>query len=172
LNPGPSGAGDPFLVYANLIGPIQVYDPHHVQTLASEQSGANTGNFYFNPASFSTAQDLSLSQGGTVNCSVPPPSGTFPSDDEAVACPAFRTYGSLGRNFFRGPGRTNMDLSFAKVTPLYGERLKLEIRGDFFNIFNHAEWNDPRTNIFSSHFGQITSTAPQRIIQLAARLSF
>jgi hypothetical protein len=168
LNPGPSGAGDPFLVHANLIGPIQTYDPHHTQTLTSQQSGSNTGNFYFNPASFSTDQNQS---DPAVLCTAPA-AGTFPTDNQAVNCPNLRTYGTLPRNFFRGPGRTNLDLSFAKVTPLYGERLKLEIRGDFFNIFNHAEWNDPSTNIVSSHFGQITSTAPQRIIQLAARLSF
>jgi len=169
LNPGPSGAGDPLLVYANLIGPIQTYDPHQVQTLTSQQSGPNTGNFYFNPASFGTNQNPG---GVPADCVTPLPAGWFPSDDQAVACPNLRTYGTLPRNFIRGPGRTNLDLSFAKVTPLYGERLKLEIRGDFFNIFNHAEWNDPNTNIVSSHFGQIISTADARIIQLALRLSF
>jgi hypothetical protein len=163
LNPGPSGAGDPFLVYANLVGPIQTYDPHQVQTL-----GGNSGNFYLNPNSFSTAQNAT---DPAVLCT-PPVAGTFPTDNQAVNCPNLRTYGTLPRNFFRGPGRTNLDLSLSKVTPLYGERLKLEIRGDFFNIFNHAEWNDPNTNIVSSHFGQITGTAPQRIIQLAGRLSF
>jgi hypothetical protein len=169
LNPGPSGAGDPLLVYANLIGPIQMYDPHTVQTLPAPCTpGTLTGNFYFNPASFCTNQN---GNDPAVLCTAPT-AGWFPTDNQAVNCPSLRTYGTLPRNSIRGPGRTNLDLSFAKVTPLYGERLKLEIRGDFFNIFNHAEWNDPSTNIVSSHFGQITSTAPQRIIQLAARISF
>jgi hypothetical protein len=171
LNPGPSGAGDPFNVYANLIGSIQTFDPHGVQTLSgvASGSGTQTGNFYFNPAAFNGSDQVA---GGVPASCAPIPAGFFPSDDQAVACPNLRTYGSLPRNFFRGPGRTNLDLSFAKDTPLYGERLRLTIRADFFNIFNHAQWNDPNTNIFSSHFGQITSTADPRIIQLAARISF
>jgi len=50
--------------------------------------------------------------------------------------------------------------------------VKFEIRGDFFNIFNHAEFNNPSVSITSSLFGQISSTADPRIIQIAARFSF
>jgi hypothetical protein len=53
----------------------------------------------------------------------------------------------------------------------------LEIRGEFFNIFNHAEFANPDTNIASGTFGQILNTGvpgdPRpRIIQLAGRLTF
>jgi hypothetical protein len=68
-----------------------------------------------------------------------------------------------------------------KVTDLYRESVKLEIRADFFNLFNHALFRDPNTSITSGTFGQISSTGVTiggvndpmpRIIQLSARFSF
>jgi outer membrane receptor protein involved in Fe transport len=165
-NPGTSGAGDPANVHANLIGPITTYDPHQVNTFTSEVSGQGKGNYYFNPAAFSTAQ-----VGGSDGCATPGPA-CFPSSAQVVANPALATYGTLPRNFFRGPGRTNIDMSISKTTALFGERVKLEIRGDFFNLLNHAEFNNPSLNISSPLFGQVTSTADPRIIQLAVRFTF
>lgn len=167
LNEGTSGAGDPFNVFANLAGPVTEFNPKKGQTLTGELSGSNTGNFYFNPAVFTTAQVGSASD----PCSVPSPT-CFPSSLQVVLNPSLATYGSLPRNFFRGPGQTNVDMSFSKTTALFKERAKLEIRGDFFNIFNHTEFDNPVTNISSPQFGQIIGTAAPRIIQLAARLSF
>jgi hypothetical protein len=168
-NEGTSGAGDPANVFANLVGPISTFDPHKVQTLTSELSGANSGNFYFNPAAFSTAQ---CGDPNNPLATCVPSSKIFPASTQVVADPSLATYGTLPRNFFRGPSVVNMDMAVSKTTALYGERLKLEIRADFFNIFNHAEFNNPTTNIASPLFGQITGTAAPRIIQLAARFSF
>ena len=166
-NEGTSGAGDPANVFANLAGSISTFDPHRGQTLTGELSGQNTGNFYFNPASFTTAQVGSSSD----PCPTPSPT-CFPSSLQVALNPALGTYGSLPRNFFRGPSQTNVDMSFSKTTALFRERVKLEIRGDFFNIFNHTEFNNPVTNISSAQFGQVIGTAAPRIIQLAARFSF
>jgi hypothetical protein len=159
----PSGAGDPFVVRANVVGPTNTFDPRSPRTL-----NGTTGNFYFNPASFSNAR---CGDGNNPLPCTPGPE-LFPSDAQVVANPALSTYGTLPRNFLRGPGRTNFDLALSKTTPLYGERLKLEIRAEFFNIFNHAEFLNPDTNIQSSTFGQILTTSDPRIIQLALRLSF
>src|SRR5262249_49884362 len=96
------------------------------------------------------------------------------------------TYGTFPRNFLRGPGYINFDLAFAKTTAIT-ERLKLEFRAEFFNIFNHANFLDPRVinngdgtfaggapgaNINSAAFGQVTGTYDPRIIQFGLRLSF
>jgi hypothetical protein len=86
----------------------------------------------------------------------------------------------LPRNFFRGPGRTNLDMALAKTTQIR-ENVKLEFRAEAYNLLNHAEFANPDTNLFSGTFGQITSTTlgtnitaveTQRILQLALRLVF
>jgi hypothetical protein len=178
-NPSVSGAGDGnAFPFANLTGqPLATFDPHTVQTLTGDLSGTNTGNFFFNPGAFTTAQVGSA----TDPCTTPSPS-CFPSTAQVVANPALRTYGSVPRNILRGPARTNFDMTLAKTTAIT-ERLKLEIRADAFNLFNHAEFGNPSTNITSGNFGKITTTGDpgtqtipvdpkERIIQLAARFTF
>jgi hypothetical protein len=126
------------------------------------------GNYYFNPTSFSNAQC------GDTNDPLPctPGPTIFPSDAQVVATPSLATYGTLPRNFLRGPGLTNVDLAVSKTTALSHERLKLELRVEFFNILNHPEFGNPDTNNTSPTFGQILTTADPRIIQLAGRLTF
>ena len=158
---GPSGAGDPNLVRANLVS--QITFPN-IKTYETASNGRN-GNFYFDPAAFERASLLALY-----------------NNNGAVTNPALRTYGTLGRNAFRGPDRTNVNFTIGKITDLYGERTKLEIRADFFNLFNHAEFSNPNTTITSGSFGQISSTGvlnsgtagdqQPRVIQLSARFTF
>jgi outer membrane receptor protein involved in Fe transport len=174
---GPSGAGDPYNVHANITGPTNTLNPRQTQTF-----NGSTGNYWFNPNSFSNAQC-----GDSNN---PPPCTPgptiLPSNDQVVANPSLATYGTLPRNFLRGPGYINFDLSLSKTTAIT-ERMKLEFRAEFFNVFNHANFQNPGgdgtqgANINSSQFGQILSTGvgsgssydPQpRIIQLALRLAF
>ena len=167
LNEGPSGAGDFTTVHANVVGPTNTFNPKVIRTF-----NGTSGNYWFNPTSFTNAQCGDLSD--------PPPCtpgpSIFPSDGQVVANPSLATYGTLSRNFLRGPGIVNVDLTVSKTTAIT-ERVKLEIRGEFFNIFNHAEFANPDTNIGSGTFGQILNTGvpgdPRpRIIQLAGRLTF
>jgi hypothetical protein len=74
-----------------------------------------------------------------------------------VADPSLATYGTLPRNFLRGPGFVNFGMAFSKTTPLVGERTKLEFRAEFFNIFNHSNFQTSNTNINSGQFGQVLS---------------
>ena len=80
------------------------------------------------------------------------------------------SYGS-GRNILRGPGRTNFDMALSKATKIT-EHTALQIRAEFFNIFNHAEFLEPDTNISSGTFGQVISTYDPRIIQFGGRFTF
>jgi hypothetical protein len=79
-------------------------------------------------------------------------------------------YGS-GRNILRGPSQVNTDISMVKQTKIT-EHTSFELRAEFFNLFNHAEFNNPDTNIDSLTFGQVTTTAAPRIIQFGAKFHF
>jgi outer membrane receptor protein involved in Fe transport len=180
---GPSGAGDPGNIHANVVGSLKTLDPRTTQTI-----NGNTGQYYFNPNSLSNAQ-CGDSNNPLPGC-VPGP-GILPAGSQVQANPALATYGTLPRNYFRGPGYVNFDMTFSKTTAIT-ERVKFEFRAEFFNIFNHANFlnpgvinngaatgnNNPYTssaignNPNSGGFGQISATANPRIIQLAARLSF
>ena len=103
------------------------------------------GSYYFDPADFGKFANVNANQ---------------------------NTYGTLGRNAIYGPGRVNTDISLVKATSLYSERALMEFHADFFNVFNHAEFNNPNLSITSGTFGQITSTQQGRIIQLALHLTF
>jgi len=145
-SPGPSGAGDAGLVRANVVKALQLFDPRTQRTIAG-----STGNFWFDPTGFTNTN--------------------FPSDSEAVTLPEVRTYGSLPRNAFRGPGNYDIDMAFSKSTPIR-ENLRMEVRADFFNLLNHAQFSNPDTNISSPTFGRLLYTYQPRVIQLALRLSF
>jgi len=89
--------------------------------------------------------------------------------------PVNPSYGTLSRNSFRGPGRTNVDMSISKLTQLYtrGDHLvTFELRGDFFNMFNITEFKEPGTRFGTGNFGVITTTYDPRIIQVAGKLHF
>ncbi len=87
---------------------------------------------------------------------------------------SFETLGQLGnssRRFFHGPGTNNFDMALLKNTYLT-ERMNLEFRAEFFNIFNHAQFQNVQGNINASNFGVAQSAAAPRIGQLALKLTF
>ena len=158
---GPTAAGDRQLVRANLVGNgVTIFDPKVFQQFTIAPGVTRSGNFYFNPTNFVAC---------TVSATCP---NGLPTTAQALADPSLRSYGTFPRNALRAPGRTNFDLAVAKTTAIFRENVKLEFRAEAFNLFNHAEFNGPSTSITSSLFGQVTSTADPRIIQLAARLTF
>jgi hypothetical protein len=79
--------------------------------------------------------------------------------------------GNSRRRFFHGPGLNNWDLTLAKVTKIT-ESTNLELRFEAFNLFNHAQFNNPDGDIISDQFGLITSARDPRILQLGARFTF
>ena len=79
--------------------------------------------------------------------------------------------GNSNRRFFHGPGIANWDLGVMKDV-LLTESKKLEFRAEFYNIFNHAQFNSPQGDIINSSFGAVTSTRDPRIGQLAVKFLF
>jgi hypothetical protein len=53
-----------------------------------------------------------------------------------------RHFGNLGRTSLRGPAFKEFNFSVFKNTPLT-ERVSLEIRAEFFNLFNHPNFANP-----------------------------
>lgn len=95
----------------------------------------------------------------------------------SLSAPGF--FGNLGRDTLIGPDLLNFDLSLVKSTKLT-EKLSIEFRTEFFNIFNHANFSVPSgLTIFDAqgrvpvNAGKITSTVTDpREIQFALKLIF
>jgi hypothetical protein len=80
-------------------------------------------------------------------------------------------FGNAKRRFFSGPGINNWDMALAKKIRLT-ETKSVELRGEFFNVFNHAQFDTPSGLINSSTFGVVTSANDPRIGQVAAKFEF
>lgn len=77
-------------------------------------------------------------------------------------------FGDANRRFFHGPGLVNTDLGMTKRIPIT-ESMAVELRGEFFNIFNHTNFGGPNGNFASSLFGVVTSARDPRIGQVSAK---
>jgi hypothetical protein len=99
------------------------------------------------------------------------PGGYF--DPTAFAAPADGQFGDTARDLLTGPSYFDTDMSFVKnFTPLKSEALRIQLRADFFNLFNTVSFNNPVNTIGSTNFGKVTSAAPAREIQVALRFDF
>jgi hypothetical protein len=59
-----------------------------------------------------------------------------------------------------------------KNFPIY-ERLTFQMRAEAFNLFNHANPNNPNATFGASNFGTITGTQTDpRVLQLAGKFNF
>ena len=90
------------------------------------------------------------------------------------AQPAIGTFGNVGKGAFRGPGRTNVDTGLIKnFYPLpKHEDIRMQLRGEFFNVLNHTQFNDPDVTRNDGNFGGIYGAGDPRIIQLALKVFF
>jgi hypothetical protein len=84
------------------------------------------------------------------------------------------TLGNLRRFAYRGPGFAQVDLGFVKDSafPAVGERGKLQLRIDAFNIFNRVNLNNVNGDLNSATFGRSTGTLQPRVIQFGVRVSY
>ncbi|MEO7650351.1 MAG: hypothetical protein ABIZ80_07770, partial [Bryobacteraceae bacterium] len=84
---------------------------------------------------------------------------------------AIGTFGSGRRGQLRAPGLWNLDYSLFKTFSVV-ERLRVQLRGEFFNVFNHANLGAPGATFNSPTFGVITSASSPRIVQVALKIIF
>jgi len=129
--------------------------------IESRLGGPSGGPGFFNAAAF---------------CA--PPGAPFSTDGSTL-------FGSAGVGFMRGPDQFNFDATLLKTTRIT-EHTSVQFRAEFFNLFNHTQFNLPGQvapiapgtlasliNINSPTGGWITSTSVNpRIIQLALKFIF
>ena len=94
----------------------------------------------------------------------------------AFAAPSTRRFGTAGRNIVIGPGIANVDFSLARKFRV-SERAALEFRAEFFNLFNHPQFDMPEIIFDSTNFTSVRSAnkfgnGPPRQVQLGLRFSF
>jgi len=109
---------------------------------------------------------------------------------QPTAEPFGPAFGTEGRNVLTGPGYTNVDLSLAKNIVLRDESHRLQLRGEFFNLLNHPNFDIP-DHVFdmttcannssalcpAGNFGSVLSAnaygnKPPRQIQLSLKYMF
>ena len=98
----------------------------------------------------------------------------------AFSLPAVGTFGNVGKGQFTGPGFFNWDMGLFRDFPIR-ERLTVQLRGEFFNTFNHTNFSTDNTGsnakspvqtVSSAGFGNILAANDPRIIQLALKVLF
>jgi hypothetical protein len=89
----------------------------------------------------------------------------------SFAAPALGSYGNLAKGTLRGPGLFNTDFGGFKTFSIT-ERVMLQFRGEFFNLFNRVNFNSPGVTVSAGGFGNILSARDPRIGQLALKLIF
>jgi Carboxypeptidase regulatory-like domain/TonB-dependent Receptor Plug Domain len=125
-------------------GPTQFVNPKNVLTIGGVPQ---TGNYWFNPSTFCDA---------VVSTSCPETLGSFGNTPHALCC---------------GPALNDTDLVIAKLTPI-GERLNTEFRAEFYNAWNHTQFENPDGNLTDSTFGEILKARDPRVMQFALKFLF
>jgi Carboxypeptidase regulatory-like domain/TonB dependent receptor len=114
--------------------------------------------------------------------SLTPANGSTPNgwiNKAAFSTPASQTFGNLGRNAFRAPGISQLDLGLSKYVSIT-EQMSFRFRADVFNVFNRAQFGAPNADLSNSNFGVITTTISNyatgrgtpREFQLSAKFIF
>jgi hypothetical protein len=135
--------------------PIRVQDQNDTELMSSLFfEGANT------PQVTGKVQFLNPKTNGglwfkTSNFTDPAP-GTFGNTPHALCC---------------GPAISNTDIVISKKTGL-GERLNTEFRAEFYNAWNHTQFQNPDGNFSSSTFGQILKARDPRVMQFGLKILF
>jgi outer membrane receptor protein involved in Fe transport len=121
--------------------------PYMTAPLQRLNPKTNVGNYWFNAANFCDAT-------GTSPC--PQQLGTFGNTPHSLCC---------------GPALNNTDLVIAKLTPIT-EKLNTEFRAEFYNTWNHTQFENPDGNFSDSTFGEVLKARDPRVMQFAIKFLF
>lgn len=124
--------------------------------------GAVGGGFYDRPNAPITNINTNFSRQNFLN-------GLFPASAFPVPTPG--TNGNLGRNTFRGPGYTTLDISLGRQFS-FGEKRKLMLKLEAFNALNNVNLYLPNADLSLSTFGKSTQAFEPRTMQASAKFIF
>ena len=134
----------------NLVGKVMTLNPRNANPDCP--TADHTGCFFIPPQPTSSAN----------------PDPCVPTTGAFVQNCTLGTFGTANRRFFHGPGFNNTDFGILKRTVIR-ENLAFDLRIEFFNIFNHAQFTNPGGDITSSNFGIVTNARDPRIGQVSAK---
>ena len=89
--------------------------------------------------------------------------------------PSLGQEGNLGRNTYDSPGYKDFDFTFEKYFNFpwfFSEKMKLEAKGEVFNLFNRSNLGAVDSGMTDSSFGKSTNQLPPRSLQFHLRASF
>lgn len=167
-------SGSPSNIHWSTTTPIP-----YVNDFTTDASGNVTGG---NPQCIAAAQKA----GGQGAVNMLANDGCYMENGTILTAPAFGSFGNSGRNSFRGPTFKNWDFSLSKMWTFH-ERFGLQVRGEFFNVLNHPNFDvfTMNNDLFSpSNVGTVIATPDvaasnpvigsggSRHIQLGARFTW
>ena len=150
----------------NTIVTLQTGNPFTITANDMSETGghnASRANRIGDPFSGATKDPSKYVSGGT----------GFYINPASYSNPSVGQFGNTRPFSVHGPGFKNIDLSLFKTFPIT-DRMRTEFRAEFFNAFNHANFNHPNSSISDpGSFGKVYSTVNDpREIQLALKLYF
>src|SRR5712692_8285512 len=103
----------------------------------------------FNPAPGCTTNPVNPGQPSNYLQTVTDPT-TGVVQWKCFSFPLLGELGNLGRNTLRGPGLQEFDFSLFKNWPFWRERMRLQFRAEFFNLFNKPNFQALKVKVFSN----------------------
>ena len=125
-----------------------------------------SGDYLANGDNFSFPNVTTYQQGTSRNAYI---TGVFNAGEFTV--PAAGTNGNERYNGFRNPAFVQTDMTLYKNTHI-NERLVFQFRFEFYNLFNHANFQNIQGDLSQSNFGQVTAQTLPRWWQLGGKLYF
>ncbi len=91
---------------------------------------------------------------------------------QAFTQPNAFTFGNAPRTtgYLRAQGTLNFDMTLQKYWQLWNEASRLQLRAEFYNLFNRTQFFAPGTTFGTSTFGVVPGALPARSIQFGLKL--
>lgn len=128
--------------------------------IAGWQAGMVLTSQSGSPVNIVTTNSTVTGLAGTLRPEVIGPARVIGNVDEWFDTSVFTavsTFGNLGRNIITGPAFNNTDLSIMKDTVI-AENVRVQFRGEFFDVLNHPNLGQPGNTVGTPNFGIITNT--------------